>query len=171
MAAIVHIKREGIPHAVGEIINAYDTKDMIRLIKERYWQYLDGEYQKTHEIRVYPDSSGGSRKSVDASITDIQLLKAAGFIVSAPAANPPVKDRVNSTNALICNSEGLRRLFVNVDECPTFAENLEQQAYTERGEPDKSSDMDHTNDAAGYFYHRDYPLRRPVTKLNMRVAM
>jgi len=109
MAAITHVKRDSNPHAVDEITKAYDTPDMIRLIKEKYWQYLDGEYKKTHQIRIYPDSSGGSRKTVEASTSDIQLLKAAGFIVSAPAANPPVKDRVNSVNAMICNSQGERR--------------------------------------------------------------
>ena len=171
MAAVVHVKREGNPHAVDEIINAYDTPDIIRVIKEKYWQYIDGQYRKTHEIRVYPDSSGGSRKSVEASTTDIQLLRSAGFSVIAPAANPPVKDRVNATNALICNSLGVRRLKVNTDKCPTFADNLEQQAYNERGEPDKQNNMDHTNDAAGYFYHYDYPMLRPVTRLNIGVAM
>ena len=171
MAAIIHVKRANIPHAVAEIINSYDTRDMIRHIKDRFWQYLDDDYQKTHEIRIYPDSSGGSRKSVEASTTDIQLLRDAGFIVSAPAANPPVKDRVNAFNAMICNSEGLRRYFVNTDKCPTLTENMEQQAYNERGEPDKTNDMDHTNDAAGYFMHRDYPLRRPVTSIKMKVAM
>ena len=171
MAAIIHVKRDGNPHAVDEIINAYDTPEIIRLIKERYWTYLDGHYQKTHQIRVYPDSSGGSRKTVEASTTDIQLLKDAGFIVVAPPANPPVKDRVNSLNAMICNSQGERRYRLNVEKCPTAAENLEQQAYNERGEPDKSNDTDHTNDGIGYFVHREYPLRRPVTKLNIGVAM
>ena len=170
MAAVVFVLREGNPHAVDEFVGALDTKDIIRLIKQKYWQYLDGRYQQTHQIRVYPDSSGGSRKTVEASTTDIQILKDAGFMVSAPAANPPVKDRVNSVNAMICNSEGKRRLMINTDKCPTFAENIEQQAYNDRGEPDKSHDTDHQNDAAGYLIHRLFPLRRPVTKLNIRVA-
>ena len=171
MAAVVNVKREGMPHAVDEIVNAYDTPEMIKMIKERYWSYIDGQYRKTHQIRIYPDSSGGSRKTVEASTTDIQLLKDAGFIVSAPAANPPVKDRVNSMNAMICNSQGERRFRVNIDKCPTLAENLEQQAYNDKGAPDKSGNMDHTNDAQGYFIHREYPLRRPVTNLNIGVAM
>ena len=171
MAAVVNVKRDGNPHAVDELINHLDTPAMITAIKERYWTYLDGNYQRTHQIRIYPDSSGGSRKSVEASTSDIQLLKTAGFIVSAPAANPPVKDRVNSMNAMICNAQNERRFKVNCDKCPTLAENLEQQAYNERGEPDKSSNMDHTNDAQGYFMHREYPLNRPATRINIGVAM
>ena len=171
MAAVFHVKRDGNPHGVDEIVNAYDTPDMIRIIKERYWHYIDGNYRKTHEIRVYPDSSGGSRKSVTASETDIQLLKEAGFSVSAPPSNPPVKDRVNSLNAMICNAMGERRYRINVDKCPHTVECLEKQAYNDQGEPDKSSDLDHHPEAVGYFIHRDYPLRRPVTKLNIGIAM
>src|SRR5690554_7216264 len=35
MAAVVHVKRDGLPRAVDEIIDGYDTPDMIRRIKER----------------------------------------------------------------------------------------------------------------------------------------
>lgn len=161
MAAIVHVKRDGLPHAVGEVINAYDTPDMIRILKERL-----GERQ----IRVYPDASGASRKSVNASTTDIQLLKAAGFIVIAPPANPPVKDRINSMNAMFCNAEGERRYRVNADLCPTYAENLEQQVWADNGEPDKTAGNDHTNDAAGYFIHKEYPLVKPVTPIKLGFA-
>ncbi|MDI4212243.1 terminase, partial [Pseudomonas aeruginosa] len=112
-----------------EIVNGYDTPDMIRQIKERFWLYADGDYRPTRQIRIYPDASGDSRKSVRASETDIALLKQAGFIVSAPAANPPVKDRINSMNAMFCNAKGERRYRVNPDRCPTYADALEQQVW------------------------------------------
>ena len=35
MAGIVHVLRDGDPRAVEEIINAYDTPDMIRQIRTR----------------------------------------------------------------------------------------------------------------------------------------
>lgn len=161
MAAIVHVKRDGWPHAVAEVVNGYDTPDMIRILKERL-----GERQ----IRVYPDASGASRKSVNASTTDIQLLKSAGFIVIAPPANPPVKDRINSMNAMFCNAEGERRYRVNADLCPTYAENLEQQVWADNGEPDKTAGNDHTNDAGGYFIHKEYPLVKPVTPIKLGFA-
>lgn len=162
MAAIVHVKRDGSPRAVAEIVGAYDTPDMIRRLKDRF---------EGHSIRVYPDASGGSRKSVNASETDIQLLKAAQFHVSAPAANPPIKDRVNSMNAMFCSAQNARRYLVNTEACPVYTEHLEQQIWDEAGEPDKRSGTDHTNDAAGYFIHHDYPLVRPVRILNLRQAM
>ena len=149
MAAVIHVKREGLPRAVTEVVNAYDTPDMIRILKER---------MGSRQIRVYPDASGGSRKSVNASTTDIRLLKDAGFMISAPDANPPVKDRINSMNAMFCNAVGERRYRVNADACPTYADSLEQQIWADNGEPDKSAGNDHAPDAGGYFIHRDYPI-------------
>lgn len=160
MSAIVHVKRLGLPHAVDEIINGYDTPDMIRQIKERYWLYADGDFRNTRQIRVYPDASGGSRKSVKASETDISLLKQAGFMVSAPGANPPVKDRINSMNAMFCNAAGQRRYRINADKCPTYADDLEQQIWDPNGEPDKKQGNDHRPDAGGYFIHKEYPINK-----------
>ncbi len=160
MSAIVHVKRLGLPHAVDEIINGYDTPDMIRQLKERYWLYADGQYKKGREIRIYPDASGDGRRSVNASTTDLALLKQAGFIVVAPAANPPVKDRINAMNAMFCNAEQARRYRVNADRCPTYADCLEQQIWAPNGEPDKTQGNDHAPDAGGYFIHREYPIIR-----------
>jgi len=170
MAAVIHVKRDKLPRAVDEITKGYDTPDMIRRLKEKFWEYRDGDYRKTCEIRIYPDASGDSRKSVNASATDIAILRAAGFSVHSPAANPPVKDRVNAMNAMFCNAKGERRYLVNTDKCPTYADCLEQQPWAENGEPDKSNDLDHPNDASGYFIHHDYPVIKPVTKINMRFA-
>lgn len=160
MSAVVHVKRLGLPHAVDEIINAYDTPDMIQQIKERYWLYDGSDYRNTRQIRVYPDASGGSRKSVRASETDISLLKQAGFMVSAPGANPPVKDRINSMNAMFCNAAGQRRYRVNAEKCPSYADDLEQQIWTDKGEPDKKQGNDHRPDAGGYFIHKEYPINK-----------
>ncbi|EFH5777772.1 terminase [Escherichia coli] len=74
MAGIIHVLRLGLPCAVTEIINAYDTPDMIRIIKERFWLYDGNDYRKVREIYIYPDASGDSRKSSNASTTDITAL-------------------------------------------------------------------------------------------------
>ena len=158
MAAVTHVKRDSQPRAVDEIVNAYDTPDMIKRIKERYWRFNGRDYERTKQIRIYPDSSGDSRRSVNASETDIALLRQAGFVVCAPAANAPVKDRINSMNAMFLNAARERRYFVNVDKCPSYAEALEQQAWGENGEPDKTTGHDHVNDAAGYFIRFEYPV-------------
>lgn len=170
MAGIVHVRRGDAFHAVEEIINAYDTPDIVRILKERFWRYKDGKYERTCDIRIYPDASGGSRSSKNAQETDLKILTDAGFSVHAHSQNPPVKDRINSVNALFCNSEGLRRYYVNDKNCPRFADCLEQQAWGENGEPDKSNDLDHPVDAAGYFIHYENPLVKPVFSINMGTA-
>ena len=158
MAAIVHVKRENKPRVVDEIVNAYDTPDMIRRIKERFWRQSGGNWMKTRQIRIYPDASGGSRKTVNASETDLALLRAEGFQVCAPAANPPVKDRINAMNGMFCNATGERRYLVNDDKCPTYADCLEQQPWAANGEPDKTTGHDHACDAGGYFISHDFPI-------------
>jgi hypothetical protein len=163
MAAIIHVKREGLPRAVDEIVNGYDTPDMIRRLKERFWKFDGADYRATRQIRVYPDASGNSRKSVNASQTDLALLKQAGFIVCAPAANPPVKDRVNAMNGMFSNAAGERRYLINDALCPTYADALEQQAWAANGEPDKSNGHDHPTDAGGYFIHHEFPVVRRAT--------
>ena len=156
------------PRAVDEIVNAYDTPDMIKRVKERYWKREGDKYVQTCQIRVYPDSSGSSRKSVDATSTDIKLLQEAGFVVIADRQNPPVKDRINSMNAMFLNALGERQYLVNTKKCPTYTACLEQQPWGENGEPDKETGHDHPNDGAGYFIQYDYGIaRRGVRSMDM----
>ncbi len=162
MAAIIHVKEKGRPYAVDEIVNVLDTPAMIKLIKERY---------PDTTIRVYPDASGGSRKTVNASKTDLSLLEQAGFTICAHRKNPAVKDRIMAMQLAFCDNNGYRGYRVNVDRCPTYAENLEQQVWGDNGEPDKSNDTDHTNDAGGYFICYDYPIEKPVAKYSVSFSI
>lgn len=165
MASIVHVLRNGLPRAVDEIIDAYDTPDMIRILKERYWKFDEEtrQYKKIRNIRVYPDASGKSRSSANASTSDLALLRAAGFTVVVDADNPPVRDRIVSMNAMFCNSLGVRRYLVNAERCPTYADCLEQQAWTDSGEPDKSTGHDHAVDAGGYYLIKEFGIKKHFT--------
>ena len=164
MAAIIHVKRNGEPRAVDEIVNAFDTPEVIRIIQQRY---LIGTQRS---IMIYPDASGNNRKSVNASETDISLLEQAGFTVCVNPSNPAVKDRIHAMNAMFCNADGERRYLVNTARCPTYTEALEQQVWAKNGEPDKSADIDHPNDAAGYFIVFDYPVIKPMTRFKIGFA-
>ncbi|OVE45672.1 terminase large subunit domain-containing protein [Chromobacterium violaceum] len=155
MAAIVFVVRDDAPHAVGELVKVRDTPEMARLIRERY-------QMQGHQITIYPDASGQNTSSKSASQSDLSILQGAGFQILAKSANPPVKDRVNSVNALIMNGQSVRRLMVNTDLCPTFTESLEQQPYDDNGEPDKKTGHDHTNDAGGYFMVWRWPVVKPI---------
>ena len=130
MSAVIHVKRDRKPVAVGEITKALDTPHMIRLIQDRF---------PDHQISVYPDASGGGRRSNNAATTDLKLLREAGFSVYAPKANPPVRDRINSMNAAFERGGYM----VNTDACPEYTKCLEQQAYDKHGDPDKAQGLDH----------------------------
>jgi hypothetical protein len=158
-AASVWVKRDGGKqwHAVDELVDMYDTPEAIKIIKNRY---------PDHRVTIYPDASGKSRKTVDASTSDIALLEGAGYRIRANASNPSVKDRINATNGAF--ERGV--LWVNDAKCPNIAGCLEQQVYDKNGEPDKKSGNDHQNDATTYPIAYEFPIVRPATKLNVRFA-
>lgn len=161
MSAIVHVEDviEGVKigTAVGEIMGLLDTPAMISEIIRRY---------PNHRVTIYPDASGNNRKSCNASETDISLLKKS-FRVNERTRNPFVKDRIASVQASLCNANGLRRYYVNTTLCPETTEALEQQIYNKQGEPDKSHDNDHPNDALGYYINNQFPIIRVGQRLNI----
>ena len=147
-ASVVYVVDKGNPIAVDEIVDAHNTEAVIRIIKERYGR---------RHITIYPDASGGNNKT-SASQSDLTMLKQAGFELSYSSRNPPIKDRVNSVNAMLLNNGGNRRLLINTKICKELTKCLEQQVYDKSGMPDKNSNVDHMLDAAGYFIYRMYPL-------------
>jgi hypothetical protein len=157
MASVVFVQRGDDWHAVDELQGLQDTPHLIETLRGRF---------EGHHITIYPDASGGSRKTVNASTSDIELLRKAGHAIRAPKSNPPVKDRILAVNTAF--EKG--RLFVNALRCKAFAEALEQQAYDKNGEPDKSGGHDHHPDAGGYFVHQKMPVVKPTfTRQELRI--
>lgn len=148
MNAVVCVQRKDLPIQVAELTGILDTPAMIKALKERF---------PNHPLTIYPDASGESRDTNNASISDLQLLRAAGFKVVVPRKNPRVRARVVSVNAMFCNALGERRLKINVQRCPKTVEDLEKQAYDDNGMPDKTTGHDHRPEALGYFIHQRYP--------------
>lgn len=153
MASTVAVRRGDDWHVVEELSGLQDTPHLCRVLSEKY---------AGHHITVYPDASGGSRKTVNASVSDIQLLRDAGFSIRAPNANPPVKDRILAVNTAF--EKG--RLFVNDAKCRDLAEALEQMPYDKNGEPDKTTGHDHHTDAMGYLAHQRMPVVKPTFTRN-----
>ena len=151
MAAAIHVMRDGNAYAVDEISGGQDTPNVIRTLRNRY---------PDNPIIVYPDASGGATSTTNAASSDLVLLRNAGFTINAQRANGRVKDRVAAVNMALCNNEGHRLYYINIDKCPNIALGLEQQAYDKNGEPDKSTGFDHMNDAVGYFVVRKMPIKR-----------
>jgi hypothetical protein len=161
MTAVVLVVREGLPIAVAEHMRMRDTESMARHLAETY---------PNRSVSVYPDATGTQRQHANAGVSDIAILGAKGFRVCANGTNGLIRDRVNAVNAMILNAKGERRFKINVERCPVTTGNLEKQAYTENGEPDKKSDTDHSCDALGYALNYKWPIVRPVTSLNLGFA-
>ena len=161
MSAIVHVEDAvnsvKITSAVDEFMGLLDTPAMIKAIETKY---------PNHRITIYPDASGQNRKSVNASETDLTLLKKS-FRVKVNTKNPYVKDRIASVQGMLCNAMDERRYFINDVTAPETCEALEQQIYNKQGEPDKSHDNDHPNDALGYYIHNQFPISRSRGRLNI----
>jgi hypothetical protein len=151
-AAGIHVRRGKEVHCVDQIYNAYDTDAQIAYLKQKY---------PHNPITIYPDASGDSRSSSNTTESDIAKLKAAKFRVKMPNANPLIKNRVASFNAMICNGEGVRRYKVNIKNAPNVVETLEQQVYDDNGMPDKKSNLDHIGDACGYFIDYEFGISKP----------
>lgn len=153
MAAKTYVIRDNGWHMVDEIVNGIDTPDMIERIKARY---------QGHHVTVYPDASGKNTSSKGASLSDVGLLRQAGFVIRAKDANPRVKDRVLSVNKAFEDC----RLWVNPTKCPSGVRAIEQQAYDKNGDPDKASGLDHDNDAMGYPIAYEFPVVKPTARVS-----
>ena len=138
------------PIAVDEFVS-HDTYDFVNNLS-RY---------KGHRITVYPDASGRAGRT-NATASDIEIIYNAGFNVDAPNANPAVRDRINCFNALLAHEQ----FGINCDKCPELATALENQGYTDKGEPEKFNEHPAIDDwvhGSGYLIHRRHPITRPYS--------
>jgi hypothetical protein len=154
---IVFVDEGENTYIVDEILKQLDTAALIKSIKARY---------PYHRVICYPDSSGVQRTAVNASTSSIALLREAGFEIRARRRNPLVKDRVASVVKKIENNQ----LFVNTSKCPELTLCLEQQAYNDKGEPDKSSGVDHPLDGLGYRICYSFPVKKPIISVPFSFA-
>lgn len=156
--AVVSIIQDDMTITIDEFIS-HDTRDFcLRLEKYSY---------KNRKITCYPDASGAN-SSTNASSSDIDIIRASGYAVDCPKANPMVRDRINCVNGLLSHD----RWFINTEKCPNLAEALEAQGYV-RGQPEKFSEhpaIDDWVDCAGYFLHRKWSLGRPVVVTDIGMA-
>jgi hypothetical protein len=114
-------------------------------------------------VALFGDASGNGRHT-SASRTDWQIAKEMltgyGYIVESrvPTTNPPVKDRVNCVNALLCNQAGEHRLFVD-EGCKELIKDLEQVTWDGSFLDKSDSKRSHLSDALGYVVSRDFGMK------------
>ena len=152
MSAVIAV-RKGEDLCVIDEIRMYssNTQEIVAEISSRY--------PKSKKF-VYPDPASRQRKTSAGGVTDLTILQNAGFLVKAPMAHTPVRDRINAVNSRLCDSTGIRRLFIT-KRCKYTIEALERQTYKEgSSQPDKDSGYDHMNDALGYMVDYIWPVKR-----------
>ena len=151
MAAVVCVVDNFNLYVVDEIqIWSSNTFEMVQEIKDRY----------NYNIKIFPDPAARQRKTSAGGLTDLAILKNAGFNVFAKSKAPLVRDRINSLNTKLQNANGIPSLFI-LNSCKNVIKSLERQIYKEGTNiPDKDSGYDHFNDALGYLVDYMFPLRR-----------
>ena len=142
----------GIRHGKVHVVDAfssYDTDAMTNTLLT----------YKNKTIVLYPDASGRNR-STNASRSDVQILRDAGFRIDAAKSNGAVRDRINAVNKMFA----LGKLLLN-EKVEKLLYSLQTQAYNKKGDPEKFTEhdggsIDDYNDALGYFIGRKFPMHK-----------
>ena len=150
-SVIAQVTRQGI-HIFDEInLLGSNTEEVVEELKSRY---------PHSKIVMYPDPASRQRKTSAGGKTDFSILANAGFEMKARQYHTPIRDRVNSVNALLKNAAGERKLFVD-PRCKHTLDSLQRLTYKEgTSQIDKDSGLDHFSDALGYLVDYLFPIKR-----------
>ena len=136
------------------VIYSSNTDEMVQEIRNRF---------KDKHIFIYPDPASKQRKTSAGGVTDLAILKNAGFHLRVRNNHPLIRDRINAVNTKLKNGVGDRTLFI-AKKCKTMLKSIERQIYKEGTTvPDKDNNYDHMNDALGYLVEYLYPVKRQFT--------
>jgi hypothetical protein len=135
------------------ILYSSNTDELVQEIKTRY----SGKH-----IFAYPDPASKQRKTSAGGVTDLSILKNAGFNMRLRNTHPLVRDRINAVNTKLKNANGKRTLFI-AKNCKTMLKAIERQIYKEGTSVPEKGEYDHSNDALGYLVEYLFPVRRDFT--------
>ena len=154
MSVVVAVRHGDSLHVIDEIrMFSSNTQEAVEEIKSRY---------PKSRIWAYPDPASRQRKTSAGGSTDLTILQNAGFVVKVPNSHTPVRDRINAVNSRLCDTTGIRHLFID-PKCKYTVEGLERHTYKEgTTQPDKDSGYDHMMDALGYMVDYMFPIRRDI---------
>ena len=155
MSVAVSVIEGNTVNFIDEIcIRGSNTDEACDELKRRY---------PNSRIIMYPDPSGRSRKTSAGGRTDISILQNAGFTVKVRNSHTAIRDRVNSVNAKLKNTQGTRTLFVD-PKCRNIISSLEKMVYKPGTSViEKDGELDHMADAVGYLCDFLFPLRTEHT--------
>lgn len=148
----------------GDDLYVIDEIRMFSSNTQEAVEELLARYPKS-KIFAFPDPAARQRKTSAGGATDITILQNAGLVVKAPHSHTPIRDRVNAVNSRLCDSTGIRHLFIH-PRCKYTIEGLERQTYKEGTvQPDKDNDYNHMMDALGYMVDYLFPIRKDTSNI------
>ena len=152
LCAVIAVRQGETLYVIDEItLYSSNTDELAVEIKTRY---------PKSKVFIYPDPAGSARSTKSGGRSDHTILANAGFVVKAPRAHDPVRDRINATNSRLCSATGVRHLFIS-PKCKYTIQCLERQVYKEgsTSQPEKG-EFDHMNDALSYMVQFLWPVKR-----------
>lgn len=158
MAWVIAHQYEKHLEVVDELfIRDANTYRALDILYGRYCHHRGG-------FAFYGDASSQARKT-SATETDFRIIyndprfMQLGRTIHYSASNPPVLDRFAMTNALICNANFDRHLFVD-PRCVHLIDDLQNRYYRPgTREPNDVGDLGHITDALGYIIVQLFPMR------------
>jgi hypothetical protein len=182
MAGLVCQFLQGRIHVLREIfLRNSNTQEMCERFEQIAQPFVDAYYELNRRplpVTLYGDATGEARST--SSRTDYELIriffrakKQFGLKMDIPSANPPVRDRVNSVNAMLMNAAGDVRTRIHPD-CREVITDLQEVTWKQGSanfDLDKVSDKTrtHLTDALGYMVCRVAPINgfaRVITPQN-----
>jgi hypothetical protein len=159
MTAVIAIRQGEVLYVIDEIrMFSSNTQEAVDEIKSRY---------PRSKIWCFSDPAGHARKTSAGGLTDVIILQNAGFVVKTPRHHTPVRDRINAVNARLCNTRGVRQLFVH-PKCKYTIQGLERHTYKEgTSTPEKGGDPDysHQMDSLGYLVDYLFPIKKDTSQI------
>jgi hypothetical protein len=182
MAGLVAQFLNGRLHVLRELfLRNSNTQEMCERFEQMAQPFADAYRDVNNRplpVTLYGDATGASRST--ASRTDYELIEIFfraksqfKLQLDIPRSNPPVRDRVNSVNAMLRNAAGEIRTRVHPD-CRELITDFREVTWKE-GSPnfdlDKTTDKTrtHLTDALGYLICRAAPINaftRVITRPN-----
>ena len=149
MASVIAVRAGDECHVLDSLeVPSSNTEEIAQEYKARF---------PNRKVIICPDPSGKQRRSsAPVGQTDFTILKRAGFEIRAPSAAPPVVDRVNNVQSMLCNADGRRRVKIH-PQAHSLIRSLDGLTYKEgTSQPDKTLGLDHLADALGYLLWQEF---------------
>lgn len=186
---------------IAHVIEGTDKKPVYRFfdelcienttVRETIEKFADKYYSHKAGIVITGDATGKNRSDMANSPNDTrykvmkQVLSDLGLRnihIDINTSNPHESLRVEQWNNQVCNSDSVRRVYVNPDKCPKLVWNLENLKYIEGSskifEPtpnqiasDISKTLKYTKhpfDAASYLVWKYSPIEKTIGQNNVK---